>query len=233
MQSTDYKNSRIIAVIGIVFFLFSITVHFAFADYVGVAQIPHSDIPLNGGQYVYRYNLDNPVAGVYTPANPIQASSYAVGHYAFTYGSGCTNLSYTACYTATNGGTAGIEVYVQNSLFYTILPPENALWGSSNGFWGSTTPLDIAGTLQASVQATGVDIYPLLKFVGIPMGFLIALYLVWLINKTLTPVPEKKLGKTLDTDKEEFIYHSADDLEFKREYGQVKRKRGRPRKNPL
>ncbi len=106
---------------------------------------------------------------------------------------------------------------------------DNPTWGNSNGFWGSTTPTVIANDLKASVQSTGANIWPLLALVGIPMGFLIAFMLIRLINKELTPVQ-----KPVEKKKEDFIYHSADDLEFKREYGKpVKRKRGRPRKNPL
>jgi len=110
---------------------------------------------------------------------------------------------------------------------------ENATWGSANGFWGDDFSAgDIAQTMEASVQATGFNVWPLMTFVGIPIAFLIALYLIWLINKTLTP-PKKSDDSVINPQGKNFIYHSAEDLEFKREYGQVKRKRGRPRKYPL
>jgi len=111
-------------------------------------------------------------------------------------------------------------------------PSQNTTWNNDNGFWGDVTATDIKETMQASVQATGVNIWPLFTFVGIPVAFLIALYLVWLINKTLTP-PKKSEENIINPQGENLIYHSAEDLEFKREYGQTKRKRGRPRKYPL
>lgn len=123
--------------------------------------------------------------------------------------------------------------YDGNNIIFTIGSiSTNELWGSSNGFWGDTTPTQIVGDMEASVQATGVNIWPLMTFVGIPIAFLIAIYLIWLINKTLTPA-KKSDENVINPQGENFIYHSAEDLEFKREYGQVKRKRGRPRKYPL
>jgi len=115
---------------------------------------------------------------------------------------------------------------------FTVSISDNQTWGSNNGFWGDTTPSVIVSDMQASVSETGVNIYPLITFVGIPVAFLIALYLIWLINKTLTPV-KKSDENVINPHGENFIYHSASDLEDKREYGQVKRKRGRPRKNPI
>lgn len=111
---------------------------------------------------------------------------------------------------------------------YTLVSQNNqSIWAGGNGFWGSTTAGDVAGSLTASVQNTGVNIYALISFVGIPLAFLLALWLISLINKQLTPPKkEEKKGQKYD-----FIEHTPQDLELQREYGHVeKRKRGRPRK---
>jgi len=129
-------------------------------------------------------------------------------------------------------GIAFVDSLEVGANVFTIIASSNNLWGSSNGFWGDTTPSDITDTLQASVQATGLNIWPLIMFVGIPVAFLIAIYLLWLINKTLTP-SKKSDDNVINPQGENLIYHNVDELEFKREYGQVKRKRGRPRKYPL
>lgn len=131
---------------------------------------------------------------------------------------------YTNCYGLHPTPIATFQLVSETS--------SNTTWGSDNGFWGDTTPTAIIGDMEASVQATGANIWPLMAFVGIPIAFLIAIYLIWLINKTLTPVKRSE-NEVINPNGEDFIYHSAEDLEFKREYGQVKRKRGRPRKNPL
>jgi len=171
---------------------------------------------LDTGAFNFTFNSDDVPPGEYTniyiQSQPIE-------------GSECTNAS-------ANGF---LELITGNPIFSTLPIIEentNETWGSPNGFWGDTTPSAIIGDMEASVQATGVNIWPLMTFVGIPIAFLIALYLIWLINKTLTP-PKKSDENVINPQGENFIYHSAEDLEFKREYGQVKRKRGRPRKYPL
>jgi hypothetical protein len=144
-------------------------------------------------------------------------------------------IQVTAGCDGVGGSLSSLEyIFYATPLFHTepyVAPVVvTNLWGSNNGFWGSTTPSVIAGDLEASVQATGANIWPLIAIVGIPVGFLIALWLVMLINKELTPIKETKKEKKYD-----FIYHSADDLEFKNNYGKdpnviVKRRRGRPKK---
>lgn len=130
-----------------------------------------------------------------------------------------------------SGTCAEVEGDYENTSFTLIIGTPSGIWSGSNGFWGSTTVSDITDSLQASVQATGANIYPLLTFVGIPLGFLIAGFLVYLINRTLTPeketvinsnleiVPKKKRGRRKKYD---LIYHSAEDLEFRRNYGRSK-----------
>jgi len=97
----------------------------------------------------------------------------------------------------------GTEVVV--TISYST--PAPSIWKGNNGFWGSTTPMMIIDDMTASVQDTGANVWPLLTFVGIPVGFMIALYLVYMINAELKPT------KTTD------------------EPGNPKRRRGR--RNPL
>lgn len=94
----------------------------------------------------------------------------------------------------------------------------NTTWGSNNGFWGETTPLQIIGGMEASVQETGMNLWPLLVFVGIGLAFSIGGMLVINIKQN-AGVGSKE---TINPKGEEFIEHSAEDLEFKREYGKRK-----------
>jgi hypothetical protein len=243
MTNTDYISSRIVGIIGGIIFFLSVGVHFASADITSYSRTPsgngtyqtmHVDIDWTGGAFctsdwqVKLIQIEYGSGYHEILMTPPQTTGQTVASFDVQFdGSYGIEQIGVGC---EGGNDESIEFDDFNELFLTepYVPPviTNALWGSSNGFWGSTTPLEISETLQASVQATGVDIYPLLKFVGIPMAFLIALYLIWLINKTLTP--EKKKENIINPQGEEFIYHSADDLAFKNEYG--KRKRGRPRK---
>jgi len=78
-----------------------------------------------------------------------------------------------------------------NTTIFTIgnppVPPSNATWGSPNGFWGETTPAVMIDDMSASVQDTGANVWPLFAFVGIPVGFAIAGYLIFMIKMQLTP----------------------------------------------
>jgi hypothetical protein len=132
-------------------------------------------------------------------------------------------------------GTYYVEVYdeignttIEQFNFDAIDVQNSNIWGGSNGFWGNTTVGDVTTAMEASVQATGANVWGLLTFVGLPIAFLLAGLLLYMIKKELTPVSVTKN----QTKKDNFIYHSPEDLEFKREYGQekTKRKRGRPRK---
>jgi len=132
-------------------------------------------------------------------------------------------------YDTWNEASLLLEGVFNGSVIFTVTESQTAnIWGGSNGFWGSTTVSDVTETMTASVQTTGTNIWPMIKYMGIAMAFLFAYYLIYLINIQLTPSKkEEKKEKTVD-----IIYHSADDLEFKRNYGQElpKRKRGRPKK---
>lgn len=117
-----------------------------------------------------------------------------------------------------------------STIFTIITGSTNATWGSNNGFWGDTTPTEIIGDMTAGVQNTGAQIWPLFAFVGVALAFGIAGLVVMNIKTQVKPSRKE----IINPKGEEFIYHSAEDLEFMREYGQDKpRKRGRPRKKPL
>lgn len=107
--------------------------------------------------------------------------------------------------------------------------PSQSIWRGNNGFWGSTTPSEVADSLEASVQATGANIWPMYTYVGIGIAFFIALMVLQFI---IFSIQEKRQTQKKERKKEDFIYHSAEDLEFKRNYGQEfeKKKRGRPKK---
>lgn len=145
-------------------------------------------------------------------------------------GAECFNLTYEDCLnSASYQGT-------QFTIFFSLESESNNIWGSNNGFWGDDfTTDDVRNTLQASVQTTGFNIWPLFVFVGIAGAFAIAGLLVYQIRSSVS-VNTSKNKDIINPNGEDFIYHDAKDLEFKREYGidpPVKRKRGRPRKNPL
>jgi hypothetical protein len=151
-----------------------------------------------------------------------------VGNYRFLLvndnGTNCSSLSYDDC--KANYSYLGYESIVIFSMGNApiVMPPFN--------FLGSTTPVQLMATVIDGVQTTGgTAVWPLMGVVGLPIAFVIAGYLVWLINKELTPVKPSK--ETINPAGDDIVYHSAADLEFKREYGQEKpkRKRGRPRKN--
>lgn len=128
------------------------------------------------------------------------------------------------------GGTGSFDV-----AFSVVAGSSNATWGSNNGFWGDVTTSDIKDSLQASVQATGFNIWPLFAFVGVALAFGIAGLVVYQIRQSVAVNTGNK-KEIVNPGGSDFIYHSAEDLEFKRNYGSeepVKRKRGRPRKTPL
>jgi len=118
------------------------------------------------------------------------------------------NISYAG--TALEQGPSGATIF--SMAVYTPPPPppppQTSIWGGSNGFWCSTTPSMIIDDMSASVADTGTNIWPLFAVVGIPIAFMIALYLVYMINNQLAPTNK---GEQNDLDK-------------------PKRRRGRPRK---
>lgn len=135
------------------------------------------------------------------------------------------NLSYNEFLSSFPSGASFVDDQI-------ITENTNSTWGSSNGFWGDTTPSVIASDLTASVQDTGLNLWPLFAFLGVGLAFAIAGLLI-------TNIREKSVPELKNKDGEDFIYHSNEDLEFRRNYGSnalestTKRKRGRPRKNPL
>jgi hypothetical protein len=141
------------------------------------------------------------------------------------------------CESVSSGGVITIGDLNQVIPLFTVLENSGgggSIWSGNNGFWGSTTISDFTTTMEASVQETGISIYALLTFVGIPIGFLIAFYLLNLINKELEQpqpeeiTPKRKRGRPRKTiinpQGEDLISHSASDLEFKRNYGRSKNK---------
>jgi len=119
----------------------------------------------------------------------------------------------------TNASAQGfVEIYgnsndTENPIFTVTQSEQNAnIWGSNNGFWGETTPETMVATLEQGTGDTFNNISPLFLYVGIPITFAIAFYLLYLINQTLTP------QKTPINDSTGL---------------QPKKRRGRPRKTPV
>jgi len=149
------------------------------------------------------------------------------------------------CTDATALGILEVYFDYDNGIFTVPFPEasSNRTWGSPNGFWGETTPTVVIDDMQASVAETGADIWPLFALLGVSIAFLIALAVINYIKqsagepafaKTDREIRARIIANESNKKKEDFIYHSAEDLEFIREYGQEKKRgRGRPRKNPL
>jgi len=145
----------------------------------------------------------------------------------------CSSIDYATC--------SNSPEYAQYAIFDYLVqydepaPITNSTWGSDNGFWGSTTASNVQSTLTAGVQNTGADLWGLLVFAGIAIAFIIFLQLVFLTKKSVKPTTKKEFDEVAFNKK-------ADELEefFSRTGGadpelveQIKRKRGRPRKNPI
>jgi hypothetical protein len=90
-------------------------------------------------------------------------------------------------------------------------PATNQVWGTDNAFFGSSSPVTVLASISGGVTDTGVSLWPLLIFLGIGIAFIIGNMLVGFIKQSTQIKTVKK--------KEDFIYHNADDLEFKRDYG--------------
>ncbi len=79
-----------------------------------------------------------------------------------------------------NIGTGGNIEYNANNILFTL--DQNVttnIWGTNNGFWGDDfSTVDIKDSLQASVQATGVSIWPLFYLIGVPLAFILAYYIL-------------------------------------------------------
>lgn len=220
------------------YFLFSIAIFltssfFAFAGYINSPQTTNiSFVPVceNSEQFVaIHYNEGNGV--IDQNGNLITGLGDSD-----PYNEALYNQEMIACGVAYNisyVGTFDYEFYNSQDIndntdigTFSIEAQQNQTWGSSNGFWGDNfTVNDIEDTLVASVQGTGANIWPLVALVGVPIGFLIAIWVSTLINDSVSKTePKRKRGRPRKTiinpDGEDFIYHSAKDLEFKREYAE-------------
>jgi len=85
-----------------------------------------------------------------------------------------------------------------------------------------TTDQMLANVIEGTKNTTKKTL-PLLVFLGIPLAFALLAFLIFLINKTLTPTKEErgaKRGKTvINPSGMDIIYHNKEDLELKRNYG--------------
>lgn len=132
----------------------------------------------NEGAYTY-WTLGDPQNGVYAPEQyPLSVDS---GIFTLTY-SGVLPVIQVNTGCDSNLGTLFNIEYDGGNTIFTLddtAPPPNIWGGSDNGFWGDDfSTVDIKDSLQASVQATGVSIWPLLYLVGVPLAFAIAYYLL-------------------------------------------------------
>jgi hypothetical protein len=172
-------------------------------------------------------NTGEPYSGTFTYDLPIGEVITDVYAYGMPDPNVCTDVG-------SGGGAMEFEGYGFTQ--FTVLA--NNIWNSENGFWGSTTPGAIIGDMTASVQNTGANLWPLLAFVGVPIAFIIALYLIFMINQTLTP-EKKKDEFSIDefnkkADELQAFYSKTGESGAGYDYSTVvKRKRGRPRKNPI
>jgi hypothetical protein len=86
-------------------------------------------------------------------------------------------------------------------------------------------PSDMLASVRAGTTETTKKALPLLVFLGIPIGFLLVLLLIGMINNTLTPVKKETVRhgrRVINPSGTDFIEHSAKDLELKRNYGKTK-----------
>jgi len=261
-METDRKNSIIVGVIGFFLFVFGVSYHFAFA-YTYTREPSGTDINnpvtftitlddvselgtdiLTGGDaWGFEIYSENP-PNILSNCVPITetylqfTTNLPVGNY---QGVGISGNSAANCDTSrSTSGDFEPEPYTGDTIF-SVLASENnsSIWQSNNGFWGSTTISDVTTSMEASVQATGINIYSLLKFMGLPILFTIALLLIHMINDQLSnkkatksitnPVlVKRKRGRPRKTiinpTGSDFIEHSFNDLEFKRNYGSSKDK---------
>lgn len=79
------------------------------------------------------------------------------------------------------------------------------MWGSDNGFWGSVDVSDVKGAMVASVQETGGSVWPMLKFVGIPLALIIALAVVNFIQQSVDYPKIAKFDTKKASELEEFF----------------------------
>jgi len=123
--------------------------------------------------------------------------------------------------------------YPNPTLFTLNAYTSPAILGGTYSFidFADITPSDMIASVKDGTQQTTGKTLPLIVLVGIPLAFLILLALVNFLQQTVKEDTRKR-GKKAQDDfkklfkeekKEDFIYHSAEDLEFKREYGNRKK----------
>lgn len=145
-------------------------------------------------------------------------------------GVGCFS-SYQECL---DSGDAGIT---QDFLIVYTEPNENSTWNNSAGFWGDDfSTASVTGTLAASVQSTGADIWPLLIFLGVSLAFIIFLQVVFLTKKSVKPSNKKDFDPVAfnkKADELEEFYSKTGGASDEIVETITKRRRGRPRKYPI
>jgi len=114
----------------------------------------------------------------------------------------------------------GIEESRKTFYVYSDAGNYNSTWGGDNGMWGSIEVSENLANVASGVQETGASLWPLFAFVGIGLAFVIAGMLVSNIRNSTNISSNKK--EIVNPDGEEFIYHDAETLEFRRNYGNKK-----------
>lgn len=115
-----------------------------------------------------------------------------------------------------NQGNMNIKVY-------GYAPQQPSLGGAYSFInFDDITPSDLIASVKDGTQQTTQKTLPLTVLVGIPLAFLILLAVVNFLQQTVSEEKTiKRRGKKdiINPKGEDFIHHSAKDLEFKREYG--------------
>lgn len=156
-------------------------------------------------------------SGVYTFSGTVPAGNYDTVAISGT-GAGCIS--------ANSGGV------ITQAVNFTVLPTPTTTPTTTPPTAGAfsfvdfndVSPTEMIASVQAGTVGTTDKVLPLLTLLGIPLGFLLVLMLIGMINKTLTPEKTGKKGRTeiINPKGDDIVYHSAKDLEFKRNYGRRK-----------
>ncbi len=130
------------------------------------------------------------------PSDPNVAQSVQITGWVF---SGDTYfISFTPSLGQFSSGTySGITIS-------DIDPNGNPTWGDG-GFWGSTGVVSdsvdgVIDGMEASVQATGADLWPMLIFLGIVIAFAIFGWLVTSVKSSVKPKTPRTARKEFDMD---------------------------------
>jgi len=122
-----------------------------------------------------------------------------------------------ASFDSGNLGIAYKVIYYEDDTFSVTTNEYDVCVKESSTFLGCSDSESVMGSVTEGVTGTTV-IYGFIALVGISLAFVIANYLVDFINKSVKTKTERK-NRVINQDGEEFIYHDAKTLEFKREYG--------------